>query len=177
MKLYILPGNSPKNRNWEEKLKKNLEGKINEIYLQYYDHWQTVEKIIDLDRELEKLLGEINVPEYLLLGKSAGVLVILKGIFENKLNSKGCIFLGTPVLWTKANKFSIDEYLTNFQTPTIFIHQSEDPAISAKDLKEILLNLKVKNYELIVISGNDHFYDAFSLIIPHIFRFFKKIES
>jgi hypothetical protein len=32
MKLFILPGNSPQNKEWEEKLKENLAEKINEIY-------------------------------------------------------------------------------------------------------------------------------------------------
>jgi predicted esterase len=173
MKLFILPGNSPQNKEWVEKLKEGLAEKVNEVYIQYYDHWQTGEEIINLGRELEKLIKEINLQQYLLLGKSAGVLVILKGIFENKLKPKACIFLGTPIFWARALNFSIDEYLKNFQTPTIFIHQSEDPAISANDLQELLLILKVKNYKFITIPGNDHSYNDFTLISHYIFQFIK----
>jgi hypothetical protein len=171
MKLFILPGNSPQNKEWAEKLKESLAERVNEIYIQYYDHWQTGEEIINLERELEKLLKEINTQEYLLLGKSAGVLVILKGIFENKLKPKACIFLGTPIFWARALNFSIDEYLKNFQTPTLFIQQSEDPAISANNLQELLLSLKVKNYKFITIPGSDHSYDDFSLISTIFFNF------
>jgi hypothetical protein len=171
MKLFILPGNSPQNKEWAEKLKESLAEKVNEIYVQYYDHWQTGEEIINLDRELEKFLKEINTQEYLLLGKSAGVLVILKGIFENKLKPKACIFLGTPIFWARANNFSIDEYLKNFQTPALFIQQSEDPAIPANNLQELLLGLEVKNYKFITIPGSDHSYDDFSLVSYHIFQF------
>jgi hypothetical protein len=169
MKLFILPGNNPQNKEWAEKLKESLAEKVNEIYVQYYNHWQTGGEIINLDKELEKLIKEINTQEYLLLGKSAGVLVILKGIFENKLKPKACIFLGTPIFWARANNFSIDEYLKNFQTPTLFVQQSEDPAITANNLQELLLNLKVKNYKFITIPGSDHSYDDIFLISRHIF--------
>jgi hypothetical protein len=171
MKLFILPGNSPQNKEWAEKLKEGLAEKVNEIYIQYYDHWQTGEEIINLERELEKLIKEINTQEYLLLGKSAGVLVILKGIFENKIKPKACIFLGTPIFWARALNFSIDEYLKNFQTHALFIQQSEDPAISANDFQDLLVNLKVRNYKFITIPGSDHSYDDFSLISYHIFQF------
>jgi hypothetical protein len=171
IKLFILPGNSPQNKEWAEKLKESFTEKVNEIYVQYYDHWQIGEEIINLERELEKLLKEINLQEYLLLGKSAGVLVILKGIFENKLKPKACIFFGTPIFWARALNFSIDEYLKNFQTHALFIQQSEDPAISANDFQDLLVNLKVRNYKFITIPGNDHSYDDFSLISRHIFQF------
>jgi hypothetical protein len=38
MKLFILPGNSPQNKEWAEKLKESLAERIDEIYIQYYDH-------------------------------------------------------------------------------------------------------------------------------------------
>jgi hypothetical protein len=46
MKLFILPGNSPQNKEWAEKLEESLAERIDEIYIQNYDYWQTGEEII-----------------------------------------------------------------------------------------------------------------------------------
>ena len=53
----------------------------------------------------------------------------------------------------------------------------EDPAISVKDLGEVLINLKVKNYKFITIPGNDHSYDDFPLISQYIFQFLETFAN
>jgi len=162
MDLIILGGNnrSPKNRAWVSDLANTLQPYFTSVYSHSYRHWQTKEKVINLDCELEALKNIIKEKqEYLILGKSAGVILTLKGINSGVFTPAKCIFIGTPVRWGKKHSFAVDAWFRNYSTPSLFIQESYDPAMLSKSLKKYLKEMGVANYQLSEIPGNDHDYE------------------
>jgi hypothetical protein len=161
MNLVLLPGNSKKNKEWIDSVELELKKPFKNTLVQYYDHWWSddLEAVIDMDNELSRLEASLPSNErYALFAKSAGVLLALYGIYEGILEPEVCVFAGTAVNWGRRQGFDLDNWLVNYSIPTLFIQQSEDPAISAKDLDQLLVEKDVQNYSLIEIAGNDHHY-------------------
>ncbi len=162
MNLILLPGNSKSDKVWVDRVDGAFQGIFPHTAVLYYDHWWNgdEESEIDLDAELLKLTATVQeFDKYVIFAKSAGVLLTLYGIFEGVLDPEVCIFVGTPVLWGKERGYDIDNWLTNYHVPTLFIQQESDPAMSAKDLDELLISKNVIDYRLHEIPGNDHKYD------------------
>ncbi len=154
MKLILLPGNSPKNKPWIDKVTKSLSGKFQSTYTQYYDHWNQDIGYIDFDKETEKLLKNIKGDErYIVFAKSVGIMLTLKAISNKKINPLMCIFVGTP---TTAEK--LDEFFKDYTIPTLFIQQENDPLTSFDKLAEKVSNLDLDNAIVKEIEGNDHKY-------------------
>ncbi|GIW66474.1 MAG: hypothetical protein KatS3mg095_0372 [Candidatus Parcubacteria bacterium] len=182
MKIIILPGNSSKNKIWAQNLKKELQTKFNDIIIQEYKHWETKEPLIDLNQELEKLKNLIVKirDSYIIIGKSAGVILALKAIYEIKITPKLCIFLGSAINWAKNNRLIgeslLKAWLKEYKIPTLFIQKSKDPAINVDELKKLLNENQVKNYEIYQISGEDHEYNDFQLLGGAIVKFIEKSQ-
>ncbi|GIW67049.1 MAG: hypothetical protein KatS3mg095_0947 [Candidatus Parcubacteria bacterium] len=180
MKIIILPGNSSENRVWAQNLKKELQTKFNDIIIQEYEHWKTKEPLINLNQELEKLknlIAQIR-SDYIIIGKSAGVILALKAIYEIRITPKLCIFLGSAINWAKDNRVVgealLKDWLKEYKITTLFIQKSKDPAINVDELKKLLNENKVKNYEIYEISGEDHEYNDFQLLGEIIVKFIEK---
>lgn len=162
MKIILLGGNSLKNISWLEAMKDGLKRKYTDVFIHRYSHWDTKNSLIDLNKELRSLKKELIVPEqYVIVGKSAGVLLTLKGVYEHKLTPLACVFLGTAVLWGREKGFRVDSWLKGFFVPTLFIHKSGDPAISSNALESLLRESDCKNYNLHVIPGKEHEYSEY----------------
>lgn len=171
MNLILLGGNSPINKQWLHDLATALKTHFPSPYIHHYRHWETGEALIDLDYELEVLTKNLPAEPYIILAKSAGVLLTLKGVAEKLLNPQKCIFLGTPILWAKDNHFVVESWLGNHSLPTLFIQQAHDPAMSFNDLKQYLEQENTKNYQLFELSGDDHIYDNFDQLRDPIITF------
>jgi predicted alpha/beta hydrolase family esterase len=175
MKIILLGGNSKGNIEWLKQLESELGKYYNDIFSHYYNHWKTNESPIDLDQELENLQKELkNIENYVIIAKSAGTLLTLKGIYEHKLNPTLCVFIGTPILWAQENNFDVNSWLKDYSLLTLFIHQANDPAISSNEFEALLKELNCKNYNLYVIPGDDHEYSDFQIIVEAINSFFKE---
>lgn len=158
--LYLLPGNSAKNRKWIEDIRASLKEIFANSEILYYDHWKTGEEIIDIDVEIDKFYRMVErKKDYIIFAKSIGIGVVLKAVFEGKINPGKCIFVGTPVNWCRANNFDIEEWIEGFSIPSLFIQQTKDPAFSFRELKDLVKKKNVKNYLLKEVEGNDHNYD------------------
>lgn len=176
MDLIVLGGNnrSPNNRDWVQNITSFLQQNFSSVYPHAYHHWEAKEKIIDLDYEL-KVLSEVvkNKQQYIILAKSAGVLLTLKGIFTDIFTPSKCIFLGTPIDWAKKHNFDLDTWLKNYSTPSLFIQKSYDPVALFQDLKKHLDKMEVQNYQLAEIPGKDHDYGNFEELNKIITPFIK----
>ena len=160
MKLILLAGNSISNKEWIENVEKTLRPLFTETELHYYQHWTTGDGLIDLDRELDLLSKDINDSEkYVIFAKSAGTLLALKGVRENKLSPHKCIFVGTAINWGREKNFSVDEWLLEYSIPTLFIQKTKDPTSTFEELSSLLNECEVKSFTLKEIPGEDHHYD------------------
>jgi len=159
MDLILLAGNSQNNKDWIEEVEQSLRPYFGRTVLQYYKHWLSGQNLIDLEGELKELVKITeNLQDYTIFAKSAGVVLAIKGIFEKAIRPQKCVFIGTPVLWSKEKNFSLDKWIENFATPSLFIQQQHDPAMPADDLKKYLREHKVTNYKFIIMPGESHHY-------------------
>lgn len=159
MNLILLGGNSIENKQWLHDFSAVFDPHFASIYTHNYRHWERGEQLIDLNYELDALSKNIPVEQpYIVVAKSAGVLLTIKGIAEKVLQPKKCVFIGTPVQWVQAQGFDVDTWFQDYSLPTLFIQQSHDPVISFNELKQYLLQKEIKNYLLSNISGEDHIY-------------------
>lgn len=177
MNLVLLGGNSVVNKQWLSDFSSVLKPNFESTYTHHYRHWEAGAEFIDLNFELQALSVAINPKQpYVVVAKSAGVLVTLKGVAEKVLTPHKCIFIGTPVHWAKEHNFAIDAWLSNYLLPTLFIQQSHDPAMSFGDLKQYLDQENIKNCQLIELPGDDHVYGNFDQLKKRVIAFKSKIN-
>ncbi len=161
MNLILLPGNDKSNKAWIDSIDTVFSPSFKQTAIHYYDHWWSSDAgEIDLEVELDKLAATVEqFDTYVVFAKSAGVLLALYGIYEGVLDPEVCIFVGSAVNWGYERGYDLDNWLINYSVPTLFIQKSQDPAISAPDLKNLLMDKNVQRYSLQEIEGNDHYYD------------------
>lgn len=178
MKVILLPGNGPDNREWIEKVVNSLKEHPIEIIPLEYDHWnEETDKILNLDKELNKLTSIANKieSEYIIFAKTAGVALTLRGIYEGKINPKKCVFLGVPLVWSRLNNFSIDDWFFNYEHETLFIQKNGDPDFYYDELKQYLEGKSLRNYEILKIDGNDKKYNECETMKKHIGNYLNNI--
>ncbi|MDO8622262.1 MAG: hypothetical protein Q7R80_03460 [bacterium] len=174
MKIILLGGNSPTNTSWLEAMEAVLKNGYHDVFEHRYSHWDTKAPLVDLDKELEKLQKEIKgIEQYVIVGKSAGALLALKGVSEQKLSPVACVFIGTAVLWGRKEGFDVDKWIKGFSVPTIFIQKLGDPAIASDAFEVLLRESGVKNYKLRVIPGEEHEYSEYQEISQTILSFLR----
>ncbi|MEI6042343.1 MAG: hypothetical protein WCQ00_02130 [bacterium] len=164
MKLIILPGNSKSNREWADKAALAFSNEFEDIYRQYYSHWEGDDADINFEIELDKLVDNLGSDDYIIFAKSVGIIVTLYGIFRGKIKPKKCVFVGFPINMALKEGFNVTSWLREFKIPTVLIQNSNDPITSFDDLKNYLEPLNKTNIELIELEGDNHKYDDFELI-------------
>ncbi len=165
MKVIILPGNDKSNKDWLDNAADAFSDISDDRYKLYLSHWDSGEKIIDFDVELEKLTKNIkDEKEYVIFAKSAGAMLAVYGVYKGEIKPTKCIFVGLPIDWAAKNNFPLKEWLKKFSIPALIIQNSDDPITSFKDLQSELSELDKSNIEVIEIAGNDHKYIDFDLI-------------
>lgn len=158
MKLVLLPGNNKSNKEWIEKVESELKDLFSSTSIQYYQHWKDDKPLIDFDLEANKLVENNKEADIVIFAKSAGTLLTLKSIKNNLIIPKKCIFAGVPINWARENNFDAELWLEEYNIPTLFIQNTNDPVFSFKELKELLAEKKLKNYKIIELPGNSHDY-------------------
>jgi alpha-beta hydrolase superfamily lysophospholipase len=173
MHIIYLAGNSLNNKNWIEKIKSQL-NPFSTGDILYYDHWQTGEKWIDLEKESEKLTKLVkDKKDYFVFAKSIGSVLALKNIFDKTLNPKRLIICGHPYRGAKKVNLPIDEYLKSLAVPTIFVQNEFDPTYSFKELENTLKENSPIDYHLIRNSDiNTHDYEDFEKLSKIVGKFF-----
>lgn len=161
MDLILLPGTSSKNKEWIEEVSKRLSDLFSSTHIQYYDHWakNSVKYSMDIKQELSKLKTLAKpLKDYMIFAKSAGTLLTLLGVEQGIISPVKCVFTGFPIHFARAIGLDLANYLRSYSVPTLFIQNTNDPAMSFKDLKNFLETNKPKSYLLKELPGNAHHY-------------------
>lgn len=160
MNLILLGGNSVTNKSWVEKLQQNLGNLFDQTRILYYDHWGTGDPIINLPKELPKLIALTqNFSPYVILAKSFGVILAMRAVADKKITPEKCIFLGSAVISGRSTWRMLDIWSKDFSLPTLFINKTDDPVISAASLRSYITAQNIQNYQFIELPGTDHEYD------------------
>lgn len=159
MNLILLSGNGFSNKEWIEKVERGLGSLFQKTVIQNYRHWETGEKLIDLDFETSKLAENTrSLGNYIVFAKSAGVVLTLKSVFEGKIKPAKCIFVGLPLRWAEEYNFNLNCWIESFSVPTLFVQQTNDPMFSFNELQDYLGRKNAKDYQLAEVIGESHHY-------------------
>ena len=148
------------NKSWIEDVEEVLRNLFDHTHIHHYKHWATGEELIDMDFELAKLVQDLPTnKKYMVFAKSAGTLLTLRAIKENKIHPTKCVFTGTAVNWGNEHDYPVNQWLQNYSVPTLFMQKEQDPVIAYDDLTKLLEQLNVQNYQTYKVKGSDHHYE------------------
>ncbi len=159
--LIILGGNTPNNIKWIKCMKKYYSEYYN-VNIIYYDNWKN-NTDINFDIESKKLIELTNnISNYIIIAKSAGVVLTVKNFSILKNKPKVIIAMGIPMLFSIKNNINLKNLLlnTNEKCKMLIIQQKYDPQCNFNELREILEN-KIVLYE---IEGSSHVYANYQKI-------------
>jgi len=165
-KLIVLSGNSARNQAWGEAAAEHFGDWFSEVYMQYYDHWQTGEPNINFATELNTLkevVAKDDVEtEYIIFTKSIGSILTLLATDQKIINPNKCVLFGMPLDFALTNTFKEDlKPLSGFSVPAIAFHNRFDP-VANYEVAKSALERYLPNVRLITRQGDNHNYDEFS---------------
>jgi GTP:adenosylcobinamide-phosphate guanylyltransferase/predicted alpha/beta hydrolase family esterase len=169
MESIFIPGNYISNKEWIERAKVELRTILPNSKIHYYEHWENWDEnkpVLDFEREIERLKQEINQDKKIIIfAKSVGAVLALKMIKDKLIKPEKCIFLGFPVNWAIKNNFKINEWIKDYNTPTLFIQNKNDPLCTHNQLIKFLEeNNNINNFKIVESEGDTHDYDDYDLI-------------
>lgn len=175
MYIIYLAGNSLNNKTWIEKVKSNFD-LFSTGDILYYDHWQSGEKWINLEKESDKLAELVkDKKDYFVFAKSIGSILGLKNIYEGNLNPKKMVICGLPYRAGKEEFKEADECLKTLKVPTTFIQNEFDPVYGFEELSEVLANNSPTDYHIIKNAGNStHDYEDFEQLVNIVKNLYDK---
>ncbi|MFC1800961.1 hypothetical protein ACFLZB_00655 [Nanoarchaeota archaeon] len=158
--LIILPGNSTNNHFWSQELRSSLEKHFNTVDTLIYQHWEMVgDAEIDFDNESKVLETKATQQDsFVILAKSAGVILSLQAIQQGKINPQKCVYLGVPAKWADERGIDLNNLLGQYSVPTLFVQNTQDPMLSSKDLISFMGRNRIRNFELAPLPGDTHDY-------------------
>lgn len=173
-KLIILPGNSKRNQAWGEGARDYFGSWFDDVYLQYYDHWQTDSNDMDIETELEKLRQAAG-EEIVVFAKSIGTILTLLAVSKGFINPSKCVFFGMPLDYA-AEGLLKDNWspLRDFSTPTLAFHNVDDPTASCSFAEQKLTELSVGAVTFFKVPGDNHNYTEFAEYETEIKNFLQK---
>lgn len=157
-KVIILGGNNNCNIKWLKRM--NLTYKKDyEVTTVYYDNWVD-NTDIDFDIELKKLKELVNdFEDYIIIAKSAGVVLSLIGMSKGGINPNAAVFMGMPLKFTQAKGINLTHLLSSVQEQCkiLVIQQKNDPLGKAIEVKNIL----PEKVNFVEINGCYHSYTKY----------------
>jgi len=176
MEIIYLAGNSTRNRDWIEEVKKQFD-EFSGGEILYYDHWARGEDSIMMEAELKKLADLVkDKDDYYVFAKSIGTIVTLTAIGAGVLKPKKAIFCGLPCSLVEGGRDfeGVEEVLKGLTMPTIFVQNEFDKVGGEKEIKEILGKYKLKDCSLVINPGVEgHNYEDYRQLMMLAREFFK----
>jgi hypothetical protein len=170
--LILLGGNSPEHKSWIYEVETELGDLFERTYIHVYKHWEENKPLIDLEYEVQKLGDTVKeLKNYVVFAKSAGCLVALKAVKDELLHPDKCVFVGLPFTWGEKNGYKCENWLKDYNVPTMFIQKSLDPADSFEKVKDLVTSHNVSNYDLREVPGDTHHYEDLTLLRELILSF------
>jgi len=181
MHLFLLGGNSKGNWEWINQVSEEFDSLFSDCTLQYYNRWEQEHDMEDSDipLEAEKLKGLImNLADedYAILAKSIGAVVAMTAIREYGLKPRACFFFGLTTKESDETSEFFKGLLMDWNTPTLFGQNSDDPQGAMKQVRSLIVNCRVLNFETAEYSGSTHKYERLESIKEDVGRFLGRIN-
>jgi len=161
-----MPGCQGINSIWEKDILKGYSNSFDKILLfkfstckgDYCEEVDLDEEIKNFSKLVESLEGECVV-----FARKISCLLVLKAFYNINFRPKKCVFLGLPISWALVNNFPINDWLSDYNVPTLFVQRKLDPLFYFSDLKNYLNHRNVKNYIIADIDYLDKEYDKMNV--------------
>lgn len=167
MNALLLPGNNPVHEVWVEKFKYALKPYFRTISTQHYKHWRTGEEWANVNYELGVALNNTqNLSPYVIVAKSIGAVIALRGVAEGVLHPVRIVLLGVPL----ENAISSDDFITllhEASLPIDIIQNKDDPIASFAKIAA-LIDDTMTHVVLKELPGSTHDYIDFAAIASYI---------
>lgn len=156
MRTEILPGYSPKNRDWAEAVRKSLGTNTHVVYWPHWSDHGCSENWID--NEVKKFNQSHEGQELNIVAKSIGTFVAMKILGQGKVRVNKLILCGIPVKDLEVTSSEAYKALLDFPPDKLMIIQNTDDTHgSISDLREFLPFLS-SNVNVVVKPRDDHEY-------------------
>ena len=162
MNVLLLPGNSPRHKEWVERLKIALDPHFDSVKSQQYRHWETGDNWADIDYEINVAKDAVNdLSPYILIGKSIGTAIVSKGIVKGLLHPEKIILLGVPINGG-VSKDDLQNWFEQIKLPIVIVQNTFDPYGSFAEVKSLFE--KISSITFVELPGSTHDYDDFDEI-------------
>lgn len=175
MDALILGGNSPHNSEWVQQLKAAMTPLFANVAVHDYAHWASAGSTLDFEHELRAVQREARaLNDYVLIAKSLGTLLALKGMADNTLKPDKVVFLGMPLDYIRQHtmEHEFEGWLHTVTEPMLLIQNDHDPVASATELDRYIKT--VVSPSLITFAelpGSTHDYVDFAQLQALVHRF------
>ncbi len=163
MNALLLPGNSSRHREWSENLKQAIATHFQHTVIQYYRHWQTGGDKADIENEItiaQAVAGELD--SYIIIAKSIGTVIAVKGTAEGILKPTKLILLGIPINGDiSKDLFSV--WLHQLDVEVVIVQNSNDPLGSFSDVRAAFRG-RGEKITFVELPGDTHDYLDFIAI-------------
>ncbi len=169
--IIIIGGRSKNNIPWIENMQTEYRKDYN-VSILYYDHWKIEDADMNFDLELDKLSNIIKqYKEYVIVAKSAGILLSLFGVNRGLIKPRLIITMGIPLKYANESNIDVKELFSKAKgkSKILVIQKRNDPQGSAQEIRKLL----PKSISLIEIDGDDHTYNEISSIKKDIDEFIR----
>ncbi len=167
MKIFLLPGQNIKNKDWIEEVEKEFKKDFSNTEVIYYSNWKSNEKNTNVELETEKLIKKINncKTEYTIFAKSIGSLIFFNSIPKLKKHPKKVLIVGFAYTLGLEMNFNFKK-LSKDLNFAIHIYQKEfDPAGNLENIKDIESEvIKINMYNSVSEPNNNHSYENINYI-------------
>ena len=157
MKTIILPGYSPRNKDWAEEIKEEI-NLGHEIIVHNWKHW-TGNKTMSIKSELDGIFDEIDNEDFNLLAKSVGTRVAMYLIPLAKSKIKKVILCGIPTKGlVEKTKVLYSNGINCLDSQNILcIQNSRDPLASYEDVVNFINSIN-SHIKVVEMPGGSHDY-------------------
>jgi pimeloyl-ACP methyl ester carboxylesterase len=163
MKIIILPGFSPHNKDWGEEIKQKLD-LGHKIILHQWQHWLTGNSDdFVIENELRAVLEEINKGEVDLIAKSVGTYMAMRVLKTIPSQILKIILCGIPLPPKDMEETEKSEFqaLNLIGSDKVLCFQNvADPLANFRKVNELIENINPE-IKVVVKERNDHEYPYF----------------
>ena len=142
MKTIILPGYSPRNKDWALKVKRNLPGK--NALAHDWEHWKGGS--MSVKKELERIIQEAGEGSLNIIAKSVGTRVAMHFLLRKTNKVEKIILCGIPTV-SQENAELFRKALEGFPSEDLVVLQNSlDPFATFEEVKEFMqkVNSEIK---------------------------------
>ena len=165
MNALILGGTSLRNKEYVRQIAAALQPHMDKVVYLDYLHWHNGGDQADISSEIHgasRLAADLG-NDYVVIGKSVGIVITLYALRDKLLAPKRCVFMGFPLNGLKDDPLTIEAL--KLLPPTVVLQHEHDPWGSAVNVATFLKQNAPNPVACIALPGDTHEYSELDTIV------------